>query len=63
MLWNVRVPLKKKLALMSLFSLTIIVMGISITRVSVTPTRHTQADVSWLYMWYNMEMSVSKYFS
>jgi hypothetical protein len=60
MLWNVRVPLKKKIALMSLFSLTVIIMGTAIARVSVTPTAHSQADVSWLYLWYNLEMHVGK---
>ncbi|KAF2851332.1 hypothetical protein T440DRAFT_517339 [Plenodomus tracheiphilus IPT5] len=59
MLWHVRVPLKKKLALMSLFSLTVIVMGTVIARVSVIPTTDSQADVSWLYLWYNLEMSVT----
>ena len=60
MLWNVRVRLRKKLALMGLFSLTIVVMGIAIARVSVIPTSHEQADVSWLYFWHYLEMSVSK---
>lgn len=59
MLWNVRIPLKKKLALMSLFSLTVIVMGTTIARVSVIPTSHSQADVSWLYFWHNLELAVS----
>lgn len=59
MLWNVRVPLMKKLALMSLFSLTLIVVGTTITRVSVIPTEHKQADVSWLYFWHNLELAVS----
>ena len=63
MLWNVRVSLRKKMALMSLFSLTVIVMGASITRVSVVPTKNKQADVSWLYLWHNIEMSVSMYCS
>lgn len=61
MLWNVRVPLLKKLALMSLFSLTVIVIGTSITRVSVVPTEGRQADVTWLYLWHNIEMFVCKY--
>ncbi|KAF1974632.1 hypothetical protein BU23DRAFT_598299 [Bimuria novae-zelandiae CBS 107.79] len=59
MLWNVRVRLKKKIAPMSLFSLTVIVMGTSIVRVSVTPTAHSQVDLSWLYLWYKLEMSVT----
>lgn len=56
MLWNVHVRLGKKLALMGLFSLTIIVMATAVTRVAVIPTEHTQADVSWLYLWYNIEL-------
>ncbi|KAF2268989.1 hypothetical protein CC78DRAFT_612854 [Lojkania enalia] len=58
-LWNVHVRLPKKIALMSLFSVTVIVMGTSITRVSVIPTAHIQADVGWLYLWHNLEMSVT----
>ncbi|KAF2235505.1 hypothetical protein EV356DRAFT_566389, partial [Viridothelium virens] len=60
MLWNVKVALRKKVALIALFSLTVIVIGISITRVSVVPTMSAQADVSWLYFWHNLEVPVSK---
>ncbi|CAI6283424.1 unnamed protein product [Periconia digitata] len=59
MLWNVRVHLGKKLALMSLFSLTIIVMMTAVARVAVNPTKHIQADPSWLYLWYNIELFVA----
>ena len=58
MLWNVHISWKKKLALIGLFSLTIIVIIFSIVRVAVVTSRKSQADVTWLYMWSNIEMAV-----
>ncbi|KAL8644237.1 MAG: hypothetical protein Q9226_007866, partial [Calogaya cf. arnoldii] len=59
MLWNVRIPLGKKIALMGLFSLTVIVIAVSIVRVAVVTSRDTQADVTWLYIWSLIEMAVA----
>ena len=58
MLWNVRISWRKKLALIGLFSLTVIVIIFSIVRVAVVTSHKTQADVTWLYMWSNIEMAV-----
>lgn len=63
MLWNVHIPWKQKLGLFSIFSLTVIAIIFSIVRVTVvgtSPGLHTtsQADISWLYMWSNIEMVV-----
>ncbi len=57
MLWNVHISWKKKLALIGLFSLTIIVIIFSIVRVAVVTSRKSQADVTWLYMLSNIEMA------
>ena len=61
MLWRVRMPLKQKLALMGIFSLTVVVMIISIVRVAVTRTSdRNNADQTWLFIWANAEMGVGK---
>lgn len=58
MLWNVQISLRKKLALMGIFSLTVIVMVVAIVRVAVVTTKNTNADISWLYFWSNIEIAV-----
>lgn len=61
MLWNVRIRLSQKLALMSILSLTLIVIVFAIIRVVVVTSHATQADVSWLWMWSNIEMTICKF--
>ena len=54
-------PLRQKLALMGIFSLTLIVMTISIVRVAVTRTSDKRsADQTWIFVWANVEMGVGK---
>ena len=61
LLWRVKMPLRQKLALMGIFSLTVIVMIISIVRVAVTRTSDkVNADQTWLFVWANVEMGVGK---
>lgn len=43
---------------MGIFSLTVIVIIFAIVRVAVVTSENTQADISWLYMWGNIEMTV-----
>lgn len=62
MLWNVRISWKKKLALMSIFSLTIIVIIFSIVRVALVSAKGSTADISWLYTWSNIEVAVCTFF-
>lgn len=57
MLWNVRLPLRQKLLLMIIFSLTVIVMIVSIIRVTIVGSSTQQPDISWVYFWSNIEMS------
>lgn len=61
MLWNVRIPLKKKLILFSLFSAIIVVVVVSIIRVAVVSSKNRHVDISWLYLWSNVEMSTCKF--
>lgn len=58
MLWIVQVAWKKKLALIGVFSLTIIVMIFAIVRVALVTSNTTQLDITWLCMWSNIEMAV-----
>ena len=57
MLWNVRLPLRQKALLMTIFSLTVIVMVVSIIRVTIVSSSTQQPDLSWVYFWSNFEMS------
>lgn len=57
MLWHVRVPWRQKLVLMALFSLTVIVIIVSIIRVAVVNSKTKNADISWLYLWSGIEMA------
>jgi len=60
LLWNVRISLRQKLALLGLFSLTMLTMATSIIRVAVVGgNSHQQVDITWLYFWTNIEMFVS----
>lgn len=58
MLWNVRIPLKQKLGLIGIFSLTVVVMVFAVIRVVVVSGYSKQADVTWLYFWTNLEMTI-----
>ena len=58
MLWKVRISIRKKLALIGIFSLTVIVMVFAIVRVGVVSTKDRIADISWLYFWSNVEMVI-----
>ena len=54
-------PLRQKLALMGIFSLTVIVMSISIIRVAIIRnSAKQQANQTWLFIWANVEIGVGK---
>ncbi|GAP88754.1 hypothetical protein SAMD00023353_1201770 [Rosellinia necatrix] len=62
LLWNVRIPWTKKLALFGLFSLSIITMTIAIVRVAsigLTKRPDGQDDVSCLWLWSAIEPPVA----
>lgn len=58
LLWNSRISWKKKLLLMSIFSLTVIVIIISIVRISLIISSANRGDISWLYLWSNIEVVI-----
>lgn len=60
--WRVRLPLRKKLILMAVFSLTVIVMAVSIIRVAVAYSPNQNFHIAWLYFWSNIELTTCKCF-
>ena len=60
MLWNVKIAWRKRLALMGIFTLTLIVIIFSNVRVSVVTTAKSQADITWLFMWCRIKMAAGQ---
>ncbi|CAD6588146.1 MAG: hypothetical protein ASARMPRED_003408 [Alectoria sarmentosa] len=58
-MWNIRISWGQKLALMGLFSLTIIATIVSILRVALVSSTKHQIDTTWLYTWSNIDMAVA----
>lgn len=58
-LWNVPIPLRKKLGLIGIFSMTVFIMIAGIVRV-VVGDAVALTDQSWCYAWSAIEMSVGK---
>lgn len=61
MLWNVRIPLRQKLILIGIFSVTIVVIIVAIIRVTIINDGNGNIDVSWVYLWSNVEVSTCMY--
>ncbi|KAK8040134.1 hypothetical protein PG993_008545 [Apiospora rasikravindrae] len=64
MLWNVRIPLRKKVALLGVFSLTIVIMVVAIIRTAFVRGvgvgfGEQIASTEWLFLWSNVEASVA----
>ncbi|KAI9043226.1 putative vesicle-mediated transport protein (Imh1) [Aspergillus affinis] len=51
LLWNVRMPLSRKLKLMGLFSLTVVVAIFAVVRIAAVAQPHHYFDATWLWMW------------
>jgi hypothetical protein len=47
-----------KMILIGLFSMTVLVMCIAIIRVAVVSTKDTPSDISWLYFWSDIELTM-----
>lgn len=63
LLWKVRLPLRRKLAIISILSLSLFTIVFAITRtVMVSSSRQNGSnfDVSWLYLWTAIEPVVGK---
>ena len=57
LVWRVKIPLRKKFVLMTVFSLTIVIITVSIIRVAVTSHPSKNPSVAWLYLWSSIEMT------
>lgn len=62
LLWSVRLSLRKKLALGSIFSITVFIMVFAVIRVVVVSSYSSMPDMSWLYMWSSIEQTVCEFF-
>ena len=60
MLWRVQMSLRKKVALVGIFSLAIITCVFAIIRVTVIITLTHQPNISWTYMWSSLEQCIGK---
>ena len=56
MLWRVKIPPRKKLILISIFSVTVVVMTVSVIRVAIIHKADKNTDISLLYVWSNIEL-------
>jgi len=61
LLWNIKIDISQKLALLGLFSLTIITIIFSIIRVAVVTVPNAQANIIWLAFWGNIEMLICEF--
>ena len=60
LIWDLRMPLKKKAAFVGLFSLTVFVMITAIVRiVGAGQTQDRQLDPSYLFLWSAIEMCIA----
>jgi hypothetical protein len=58
-LWNTRIPLKKKILLFGVFGVTIAIMVIAIIRVVLVNSEKQHAELVWLYFWSMVETGVA----
>lgn len=62
-LWNVQIAWRKKLILFAVFSATILIMLISIIRITLTKGTQQQLvepGIDWIYLWSAVEMGTGK---
>lgn len=59
-LWNTRVPIRRKLVLILIFSASVIVMVVSIIRVTVVQSGHQSVELAWLFFWSYVEVGTGE---
>ncbi|KAK3985000.1 hypothetical protein QBC44DRAFT_405940 [Cladorrhinum sp. PSN332] len=60
LVWDLRMPLKKKISFVGLFSLTLVVMVIAIVRiVGASKTENRQIDPTYVFLWGSIEMCIA----
>jgi hypothetical protein len=60
MVWDLQLPMRKKLVLVGVFSLTVITMITALIRLLVVPKGAIGTDLTWSFTWRNVEMSISE---
>lgn len=58
MVWQTYVPLRTKLVLVGVFSVTVLTMATSIARVSLIFRGQVDPSIDWLYLWSSVEMGM-----
>ena len=58
LLWNMKMPLRRKLVLIGIFSMTILVIAVSIIRVTEVYSKNMPSDISWLFFWSDIELAM-----
>ena len=58
MLWNVKIDIRQKIALASIFLLVVITMAFSIIRTIAVALGSNQPEESWLYFWNLIEITI-----
>jgi hypothetical protein len=58
LLWKVQIGIRQKLALAGIFSLTLFIIDVAITRVTITSSNTTTLDLTWILFWGVFELTV-----
>ncbi|KAF2194763.1 hypothetical protein K469DRAFT_547487 [Zopfia rhizophila CBS 207.26] len=58
-LWNTRVPLRKKMVLFCVFGSTIAIMAVAIIRVTIVHSTKQGVELVWLYFWSMVEGGIA----
>ena len=56
-IWPIKMPLRKKLVLLILFSMTLLIMAVAIIRVAVNRSSDRTLDITWLDLWCSVEVA------
>ncbi|PYI23593.1 hypothetical protein BO86DRAFT_440362 [Aspergillus japonicus CBS 114.51] len=59
LLWNVRIPVRRKAILMAILSVAVVIIIVAVVRVAVVARRNQNSDISWLWMWSFIEATVA----
>lgn len=59
-LWHIKIPWRRKAALMGLLSLTALIMVFAIIRVAIVARPDRNEDITWLWLWSFIDDAVGK---
>ncbi|KAL4965296.1 uncharacterized protein BDV14DRAFT_199993 [Aspergillus stella-maris] len=58
-IWPIKMPLRKKIVLLILFSMTLLIMAVAIIRVAVNTSSDRTLDITWLNLWCSVEVATA----